>query len=179
MSAPLRFVLRYDPVFLELGRRMGIGEWGVPTGVSVSAALMGAEDERELIAFLIYLFGLPATATRTDFHTCSRSFLLYGDFALTVESVVVGAVPLQGRAVVSGFLSCSAGCVEFRLGSERVLTAARDESRVFRLSMAEGDGERYRAMDEELPGGPVVVSPLEDEAATAAAGRLLSKGSLP
>ena len=180
MSTPLRFVLRYDPVFLELGKRLGNDEWGKLTGVSVSAVLSRAEDERELFAFLITLFGLPSTAVRTDFPAFSRSIFLYGDSALIAECVVSPDAPLYGRAAaVSGLLSCSQGCMEFRLGSERILTAARDESHVFHLSMAEGDGERYRSMDEADPRGPVVVSPLSDAAAVAAAGRLLSGGVLP
>lgn len=174
MSTPLRFVLRYDPVFLELGKRLGRGEWGGISGVKISAALNLPESERDLLAFLILLFGHPVAAERAEFPTFSRSILTYAGWTLTAECVIGKDIPTYGRgAVISGFLSCAAAIVEFRLGSERVLTAARDEERAYRVSMAEGDGQRYRLMDETSENGPVVARAGVDEAAVAAADRLV------
>ncbi len=175
MSTPLRFVLRYDPVFLELGKRLASGEWGRPTGVSVSAILADAAAEREVLAFLFLLFGHPLSASRLDCTTFTRSIFLYGSSALTAECVHAAEAPLYGRrAAIAGSLSCSALFAEFRLGAERLLTVARDESRSYRVSMAEGDGARYRRMDERAPDGPVVARADADAAALAAADRVLA-----
>jgi hypothetical protein len=177
---PLRFVLRYDPVFLELARRLASGEWGGLTGISVSAVLGSHEKERELLSFLILLFGRPPSALRTVIpHELTRSIFMYGTFALSLECVVAGEALLYGRdAAISGSMSCTAAFVEFRLGSDRFLAAARDESHFYRASMAEGDGERYRSLDESKAGGPVVVGEAADLAATAAADLLFSTGEL-
>ena len=175
MSTPLRFVLRYDPVFLELGKRLARGEWGRPTGVSVSAVLAEAAAERDFIAFMLLLFGHPVSASRSDCSTFTRYLFLYENYALTAECVVAEEAPLYGRsAAVTGSLSCSSSFAEFRLGAERLLTVASGVSKAYRASMAEGDGERYRSMDERAFGGPVVVSVDADAAALAAADRLFA-----
>lgn len=179
MSTPLRFVLRYDPVFLELGRRLASGEWGKATGVSVSAVLASAGNERDLLAFLILLFGQPSSAIRTMQHPVSRSIFMYRNFAISAECVVSKEALCFGReASVTGSLSCSTAFVEFRLGSDRLLSAARDENRSYRASLAEGDGERYRQKDEASPGGPILADAVSDEAALTATDRLLSTGKL-
>lgn len=179
MSTPLRFVLRYDPVFLELGRRLASGEWGKATGVSVSAALAGDGNERDLLAFLILLFGQPSSATRTTQYPVSRSIFMYRTFAVSAECVVSKEALCFGReAAVIGSLSCSTAFVEFRLGSDRLLSAARDENRSYRASLAEGDGERYRQKDETSSGGPIIVDAASDEAALTTTDRLLSTGRL-
>jgi hypothetical protein len=179
VETPLRFVLRYDPVFLELGRRLEKGEWGRPNGASVSAALSRAEDEREALAFLVLLFGMPQRASRSSRFPLARSILLYDSFALSIDCVVAEEALSSGRAAaLAGSLSCSTAFVEFRLGTDRLLAAARDEEHCYRASMAEGDGERYRRMDEIRQGGPVIADPAADTSALAAADRLLSSGTL-
>jgi hypothetical protein len=179
VSTPLRFALRYDPVFLELGRRLGSDEWGKLTGVSIFAALDRLENERELLAFLLLLFGHCENAHRTVSPTLSRSIFIYGSFALSSECVIVGdALHFCRDFAISGSMACSSAMVEFRLGADRVLTFARDETHSYRASFAEGDGERYRRLDETSPGGPVVVRPADDADALILADRLLTTGTL-
>lgn len=178
-SIPLRHALRYDPVFLELGRRLALGEFGPPTGIGSTSVLGSEGDVAELIAFWFLFFGAPifSTLRRDPASSLHRAILGYPLFGLSVDMVVVDAAALPYGPTLTGSVSCTGGFIEFRYGAERLLSYARQEDSHFPIALPEGDGAFYRAADLEAPADGRLLSDYADEAAVAFARDLIARGS--
>lgn len=176
---PLRHALRYDPVFLELGRRLAGGAFGPPTGISSSSVLGSAEDVAEIVAFWTLLLGLPSfSSLRVDSAaSLHRAIFAYPGFGLTADLVVVDPRSLPFGPTLTGSVSCARAFFEFRFGSERLLSYAREEDSSVPIALPEGDGAFYRAMDLEAPADERLVTGGTDEAAVAFARDLIARGS--
>lgn len=165
---PLRRALRYDPVFLELGKRLGCGEFGSLTGISVSSVIGSTDDLVDLIAFWVTFFGRP-TFSNLSFNphsSLAHVVLLFDGFGLSMDTVVIGSPEtLLLGAIVTGSVSCSRAFVEFRFGTEKLLSYAREEGRTCRVALPEGDGAYYAAMDEASSDVDRVVREESDAAA--------------
>lgn len=176
---PLRHALRYDPVFLELGRRLAGGEFGPPTGVSSSSVLPSPEDVSEIVAFWVLLLGVPSfSSLRIDpAASLYRAIFAYSGFGLTADLVVVGSGSLPYGPTLTGSASCARAFFDFRFGSERLLSYAPDEDSHVPVALPEGDGAFYRAMDLKVPADRRLVPEEADAAALAFARDLLARGS--
>jgi hypothetical protein len=96
-----------------------------------------------------------------------RVIYLYDSYAFSLEaSFVPAAVPRAGVSLTGSF-SCARALVEFRFGAERLSAYAPSEDESCRLSLPEGDGDYYRSMDLQEPGGPRVLTDGKDASALA------------
>jgi len=167
LPVPLRFLLAYDPLFLDLARRLRSGFLGKLDGSLVQAALDAPGSIPQVCAFILFLLGFPRDL-RASFDGASslgRFFFIYDGFVLSLEaSVVRSGVPAPGIALV-GSLHGGKGLLEFRFGAERLSAYSPREGESFRLAFPEGDGERYRSADLSRSGGPIVVDERTDRAA--------------
>lgn len=59
MEIPLRFSMRYHPLFLELGWNLTKEIWGLLQGGAIQGTAENREELRELIALICYIFGIP------------------------------------------------------------------------------------------------------------------------
>ncbi len=179
-KTPLRFLLRYDPVFLELTRSLRSQLWGDAIGASVQAVVSSTEDSIELIAGLQLVFGFPGSA-RYSFDGClSNAILVFGtDFAMTVEIVAAPNALRDDRPfMLVGSLNCDRSLVEFRLGAEKSLSYLGSSASPVTLPIAEGDGARYRIMDLAAVGGPLIVTDTDDIKALARARKIVLDGGI-
>jgi len=146
VDVPLRFQLRYDPVFLELGRRFRGEAWGRPTGVSAHAAVARGEQRRELVVFLRLLFGRPDSAIVNDFGTFEQFVFFY--LPRYAMQLTLSRLPPEGYGnrdvAVVGSVAFERGLLEFRWGAERLLSFTSDGAAWTRIALPEGDGRRYR-----------------------------------
>jgi hypothetical protein len=162
VGLPLSFRLRYDPVFLELGRIQASGRWGALRGVSVHAALSDASLDSQLTSFLILLFGLPTVRHETRLGSVGQLVLLYAApyaVQLTVSYAPDGLEVPEGLVLV-GSASFDHALVEFRWGAEKLLSASIQDRAAVRIALPEGSAEGYRAQDLEArrTGAPALVS---------------------
>ncbi|HCM27376.1 MAG: hypothetical protein A2Z99_10385 [Treponema sp. GWB1_62_6] len=180
ITTPIRFLLRYDPVILELVRRVRSGLWGGPVGASVQAAVASISDAEELIAGILLAFGPPASAHCSRAGDLFAAVLIMGsDFAITAEIVVApAALGADLPFVAVGSLNCRRTLVDFRIGTERILSFAGPDSSAVRLPLAEGTGARYRHQDVSGKSGPVIVTEDADREALGLARRLLLEGRI-
>lgn len=142
----------------------------------MSSVVASARDLSEVCAFLVLFFGIPCETRLFSDRSASLGRLLffYEGFALSLDAVFSsGAAAAPPGVALTGSLSCAAALVEFRFGAERLSAYAPSEDLRYRLAFPEGDGERYRKMDEASPSGPVVADGKRDAEAVAFAERLL------
>jgi hypothetical protein len=177
-ATPVRFLLRYDPVMLELVRRVRSGFWGDPVGASVQAVASSADDAAEILAALVLAFGKPVSGFCSRVDGLIVAVLVFGnDFALSAELSLAPAALGEDRPFVAmGSLNCRRTLMEFRLGTEKTLAYAGPDSAALRLPLAEGDGARYRS--EDLEAGSLLVTEKDDGEALELARKLLSAGCL-
>jgi len=162
LGLPLSFKLRYDPVFLELGRIIVSRRWGTLHGVSLHAALSDESFQPQLYAFMVLLFGIPTNRHEARHGSVGQLVQLYAAgyaVQLTVSYAEDGLKVPDGLALV-GSASFDQAMVEFRWGAENLLSASIQDRATFRIALPEGSAERYRAQDLETRrnGAPEVVT---------------------
>ena len=172
---PLRYRLLYDPLFLELSGRLNRGFFGQAVGGSCSAAVYSVSDFFQLCSFIVLFFGVPrkAEVSIDPSARLSRVFFFFDGFAFSLEAAFVpSSVPLSAGIAFSGSVFCSRSLVEFRFGAERLAAYAPSETERYRLALPEGDGSRYRKLDEASTSARLL-SPERDAEAETYISRLL------
>ncbi len=101
MTLPLRYVLRYDPVFIELGYRIKKNQWGSLHDGRFQGVLKTKSEKEEIVAFLFLLFQKPdkvkiqKEANVLLIHLTYPSFNIEGVFSVASEGLP--EIDLQGR----------------------------------------------------------------------------------
>ncbi|MFQ3547254.1 MAG: hypothetical protein SNJ56_02865 [Termitinemataceae bacterium] len=143
VDLPLRFQLRYDPLFLELGWRIAHTSWGALSGVSIQGSCDGSRSRSEVLSFLLYLFGLPS---QKPIYQTSASLAhliaLYPTFGM---QALLTIVPEMDRPVsLWGSLSFTNGTqVEFRYGQDYFIGVSVEEGSLYHCPFPEGDPSLY------------------------------------
>ncbi|MFA6507972.1 MAG: hypothetical protein WCT14_17860 [Treponemataceae bacterium] len=175
-SVALRHRLFYDPLFLDLHRRLVAGYFGRIAGGGSSAVVSSTQDLFQLCAFFVLFFGVPQKSHFFSDRAASldKILLLYDNYALSLDAVLAPkAVPPSTGIALTGSLSCSRALVEFRFGAERLSAYAPSEETRYRLAFPEGDGALYKKMDEAYPDAKRLISRERDHAAVAFAEEVL------
>ncbi|WP_304221738.1 hypothetical protein [Gracilinema caldarium] len=147
MQLPLRFSLRYHPLFLELGRHLRQASWGSLQGASLQASLNNKHDKAELVAFVCYLLGLPSHTHVISQASLTQLVFIYPAYALQLQMIV--AEELHETSTFWGSLSFNnSNMVEIRFGHECWIAVSRREDEYYHVPLPEGSAEEYRRLDE-------------------------------
>jgi hypothetical protein len=155
----------YDPLFLDLSRRMRSGFFGSAMGGSCAAAVSSSSDFSDVCAFLVLFFGIPtrAEAFADPAARLGRVILLFDGFAFSLDaSFVSAAVPQPTGVALTGSIAFDRSLLEFRFGVERLAAYAASENDRHVLAFPEGDGTYYRNLDAADPDGPRVLTAERD-----------------
>ncbi|MEW6563973.1 hypothetical protein [Gracilinema caldarium] len=156
MELPLRLSLRYNPLFLELGRHLNKETWGVLQGGQIQGTVTNRKDIKELLALFCYLFGIPEQEHINEQDSVFHAVFRYPSFAIQFIFTLVPNVSLH--PTLWGSLSLYPHqVIELRFGTDNFIAFAPRESEVCHMALPEGRSEQYRALDLEqgakvLPG---------------------------
>ena len=148
MELPLRLSLRYNPLFLELGRHLNKGTWGVLQGAEIHGTVAVPSEIEELLALFCYLFGIPEQEHIKKQGSVFHAVFRYPFFAIQFIFTHVPNVPLH--PTLWGSLSFYPHqVIELRLGTDNFIAYALQEGEVCHVALPEGRSEQYRALDLE------------------------------
>lgn len=165
MESPLRFFLFYDPVFLRLSRYLTVSPWGAPVGVSSFVSLPpDLKIYKEYFAFLYALFGQPQRVLPSHQGPVLQCIFLYPQrFALQTTLVSLDSPgSLPKNIAITGSVSFPRALVEFRYARDNLLSLLVADGESQRIALPEGDGQRYRRLDEQR--SPPLLSEAVDRA---------------
>lgn len=166
MPRPLRLLLYFDPVFLELGRCRDDGRWGPLRGLSLFAAVPDTAGLREILAFLHLFLGPPSKSFCTLRPGAAELVHTYDGSAAVhlTASMVPQGLPAAG--ILCGSASFDHAMAEFRWGNEGFLA----------YSTQEGESVRVNLEDPAYEGADSAISAEREAEAAAFAMDVLAAG---
>lgn len=149
MEIPLRFRMRYHPLFLELGWNLTKETWGLLQGGSIQGTAEGRGELRELVALICYLFGIPKQKNVLIQGSLIQFVFIYQTFAVQSQISLV-SIQKKNPSLWGSLSFYSTYLVEFRFGTDIFIAVSPKENHSYHIALPEGDAELYRSLDESF-----------------------------